>query len=89
MKNFNHVGSSLDCELKTETVDGKRIYETPTAISIYQSPHFYQTSPKLLYRSGESVLEKMRPERLRPKPQEEEPAYIISVKPISKMNMDT
>ena len=29
MKNFNHVGSSLDCELKTETVDGKRIYETP------------------------------------------------------------
>ena len=29
MKNFNHVGSNLDCELKTETVDGKRIYETP------------------------------------------------------------
>ena len=29
MKNFNDVGSSLDCELKTETVDGKRIYETP------------------------------------------------------------
>ena len=28
MKNFNHVGSNLDCELKTETVDGKRIYET-------------------------------------------------------------
>ena len=29
MKNFNHVGSTLDCELKTETIDGKRIYETP------------------------------------------------------------
>jgi genome maintenance exonuclease 1 len=29
MKNFNHVGSSLDCELKTENINGKRIYETP------------------------------------------------------------
>ena len=29
MKQFNHVGSSLDCELKTENINGKRIYETP------------------------------------------------------------
>ena len=29
MKQFNHVGSSLDCDLKTETIDGKRIYATP------------------------------------------------------------
>ena len=88
MKNFNHVGSKLQ-DLLTEILTERGIMLHPMGISIYQSPHFYQTSPKLLYRSGESVLEKMRPERLRPKPQEEEPAYIISVSPISKMNMDT
>ena len=29
MKKFNHVGQPFDFELKTENINGKRVYETP------------------------------------------------------------
>ena len=68
---------------------GNDIMLHPMGIDIYQSPHFYQTSPKLIYRSGENVLEKQRLTKYQPKPLGKEPAYIVSVKPISKTSMDT
>ena len=53
MKNFNHVGSSLDCELKTETVDGKRIYETPNGDK-------YISIPSLLSNLSKASIQKWR-----------------------------
>ena len=88
MKNFNHVGSELQ-DLQTENINGKRHYVTPDEINTYLSPHFYQTSPKLVYRSGEQGLEKWRPTEYQPKLRVREPAYIISVSPISKTSMDS
>ena len=87
MKTFNHVGSELQ-DLRTENIEGKRHYVTPDGISTYLLPHFYQTSPKLVYRSGEQGLEKWRPTEYQPKPLDKEPAYILSVSPISKTKTD-
>ena len=50
---------------------------------------YYQSSPKLIYRSGETALEKKRPIELLHKPQGEAPPYIVSVSPISKTKTDS
>jgi hypothetical protein len=44
---------------------------------------YYQTSAKLIYRSGELALEKRKPTQSLLELLEEEPPYIISVKSIS------
>ena len=61
----------------------------PMGIDMYLSPVFYQTSAKLIYRSGESGFEKRKPIRLQPKLQEEGPAYRVSVSPISETKTDS
>ena len=50
---------------------------------------YYLSSPKLLYRSGETGLEKRKPIKLLDKHLTEAPAYIVSVSPTYKTKMDT
>ena len=85
LEHFDHIARHLEInelDLKTETINRRRHYVTPDG-------NRYQTSAKLIYRSGESGLEKRKPIRLQPKLQEEEPAYIVSVSPISETKTDS